>query len=376
LTWFAERRDGKRLARLATALCPFWEERAHYAEGRRWLETALEMGSTLPARDRLPLLSGAGTMAWRQSDFARAIPRHEEALILARELGDREAEAFAINNLGVQAAELGKTDEARERYETCLMIAREVGEPRMVIYVLHNLAQVQRVQRETVAAKRNMEEALALAREHAMNWIVPYILDGLGLTAADLGEYDRAIALLHESIAQAQTTGNPGIVIYGIEGLANVAAATGQPEQAVRLLGAADAWRERLAYPLSPSDITYAEPVMTSLRTALGADGFRAAWADGRLLSQEEALAEALAIHVETVAAATPGKQQSAPHGLTERELEVLRLLAAGQSNSEIGEALFISPSTAARHVANIYNKLGVDSRAKATAYAHQHGLV
>ena len=62
-------------------------------------------------------------------------------------------------------------------------------------------------------------------------------------------------------------------------------------------------------------------------------------------------------------------------HGLSERELEVLRLLAAGRSNREIGDDLFISPATAARHVANIYAKLGVESRAEATAFAHRQGL-
>jgi DNA-binding NarL/FixJ family response regulator len=60
---------------------------------------------------------------------------------------------------------------------------------------------------------------------------------------------------------------------------------------------------------------------------------------------------------------------------LTEREQEVLRLLVAGQSNREIGERLFVSPATAARHVANIYAKLGVDSRAKAIAFAREHSL-
>jgi DNA-binding NarL/FixJ family response regulator len=53
----------------------------------------------------------------------------------------------------------------------------------------------------------------------------------------------------------------------------------------------------------------------------------------------------------------------------------VLRLLAAGKSNREIGDDLFISPATVARHVANIYTKLDVDSRATATAFALQHGL-
>jgi DNA-binding CsgD family transcriptional regulator len=66
---------------------------------------------------------------------------------------------------------------------------------------------------------------------------------------------------------------------------------------------------------------------------------------------------------------------RASSHGLTARELEVLRLLAAGHSNREVGESLFISPTTAARHVANIYSKLGVASRAAATTYAHHHGL-
>jgi DNA-binding NarL/FixJ family response regulator len=63
-------------------------------------------------------------------------------------------------------------------------------------------------------------------------------------------------------------------------------------------------------------------------------------------------------------------------HGLTARELEVLRLLAAGKSNREIGEALFISEHTVARHVQNIFAKLDVSSRAAATAFAFSHQLV
>jgi DNA-binding NarL/FixJ family response regulator len=62
--------------------------------------------------------------------------------------------------------------------------------------------------------------------------------------------------------------------------------------------------------------------------------------------------------------------------GLTERELEVLRLLAAGKTNAAIGSALHLAAKTVDRHVSNIYAKLGVSSRAAATAYAYQHQLV
>ena len=63
------------------------------------------------------------------------------------------------------------------------------------------------------------------------------------------------------------------------------------------------------------------------------------------------------------------------PHGLTGRELEVLRLAATGKSNREIAEMLVISEHTVARHLQNLFVKLGVTSRSAATAFAYEHGL-
>jgi DNA-binding CsgD family transcriptional regulator len=63
------------------------------------------------------------------------------------------------------------------------------------------------------------------------------------------------------------------------------------------------------------------------------------------------------------------------PAGLTGREVEVLRLIAAGHSNQAIAQALFISPNTVLRHVSNIFTKTGVANRAEAAAYATRQGL-
>jgi DNA-binding NarL/FixJ family response regulator len=93
----------------------------------------------------------------------------------------------------------------------------------------------------------------------------------------------------------------------------------------------------------------------------------------------EEVVAEALA---DSPGAMTPdsapasGPDPAVAAGLSPREGEVLRLLADGRTNAEIGETLFISPRTAGTHVANILNKLGVGSRAAAVAVAHQRGIV
>ena len=61
---------------------------------------------------------------------------------------------------------------------------------------------------------------------------------------------------------------------------------------------------------------------------------------------------------------------------LSEREAQVLRLLAAGKTNRAIADELFISEKTVARHVSNIFDKLGVSSRTGATAWAFRHNLI
>lgn len=66
---------------------------------------------------------------------------------------------------------------------------------------------------------------------------------------------------------------------------------------------------------------------------------------------------------------------KSMPAGLTPREVEVLRLVAAGRSNAQIAAALVLSERTVARHLSNIFTKIDVPSRTAAAAYAYEHGL-
>lgn len=68
--------------------------------------------------------------------------------------------------------------------------------------------------------------------------------------------------------------------------------------------------------------------------------------------------------------------RRSLPDGVTEREVEVLRLVASGGSNKDIAALLFLSERTVTRHLSNIFTKAGVSSRSAATAYAFEHGLV
>ena len=70
------------------------------------------------------------------------------------------------------------------------------------------------------------------------------------------------------------------------------------------------------------------------------------------------------------------GKVPASRHGLTERELQVLRLIASGKTNKAIARELSLSEKTVDRHVSNIFTKVDVSSRAAATAFAYQHQLI
>jgi DNA-binding NarL/FixJ family response regulator len=109
----------------------------------------------------------------------------------------------------------------------------------------------------------------------------------------------------------------------------------------------------------------------------MGDGAFEAAYAAGRTLD----LARVLTLATDTAAGYEAGPAAPSPpdplarFGLTAREREVLSLLAAGRSNPEIGQALFISTKTASVHVSNILAKLGVNGRVEAAAVAHRLGV-
>jgi DNA-binding CsgD family transcriptional regulator len=94
------------------------------------------------------------------------------------------------------------------------------------------------------------------------------------------------------------------------------------------------------------------------------------------LRAQVRALAERARIPLEPPAAALMPAGPPAPYGLTGRELAVLRLVAAGRTNAQIGAELYISPKTASVHVTSIFRKLGVSGRAQAAAVAERAGLL
>jgi HD-GYP domain-containing protein (c-di-GMP phosphodiesterase class II) len=130
----------------------------------------------------------------------------------------------------------------------------------------------------------------------------------------------------------------------------------------------------RMARVLAAADVFSALTEDRAHRVALAPEPAARALADeaaaGRL--DREAVGHVL----EAAGQRAPRLRGELPAGLSDREVEVLRLLARGLSNKEIGQQLFIAPKTVGRHVENIYAKTGVKTRAAAALYAVQHELI
>ncbi len=201
--------------------------------------------------------------------------------------------------------------------------------------------------------------------------------------AARMGDYTTARALSVRSLTLASKVGdNRDIVLY-LEGLADVVAAQEESTWAARLWGCAEALRETMGTPIWPIERARYERTVAAARASLGEKAFAPAWAEGRGMTPEQALAAQGSTMVSS--ASTTGGQSSAPpdtspitypDGLTAREVEVLRLVAQGLTDAHIAEQLVISPRTVNTHLTSIYGKIQVSSRSAATRYAIEHHLV
>jgi DNA-binding NarL/FixJ family response regulator len=146
-------------------------------------------------------------------------------------------------------------------------------------------------------------------------------------------------------------------------------------------MSAAQALREAIGTPLPSMLKALHELTSASVHTQLGEHAFDTAWAEGRTMTPEQALAVQEPVTMPTAAPVRPStaspvpKAPTYPDGLTAREVEVLRLVAQGMTNEQVAEQLVISPRTVNTHLTAIFSKIGVSSRGAATRYAIEHHL-
>ena len=368
------RGDAEAAQRLAADLERFWLVLGYGTEGRGWLERAVALPGASSAATRVEALWGAANLAVFQNELDRAETLAAEALALSERGEYRLGVGMALHELGNAAESRGDVGAATARHGESLALFRDLGEPVWEGLALRHLGLAAAARGDPARAAAYHGEALAIWRRLGHPWGVPAALRDLADLALVGGDPSAALALYQQSLAGWRDLREKFHVSRCLWGIARVALATGQGVRAVRLLAAMRALDEAIGMvPAADHEARIAQ-AEDAARAALGEAAFAAAWSAGRTLPLAEAVAEALALAAGRAAPAPPA-DGAAPSGLTSRELEVLRLLAAGSSNQAVADALSISLSTAKVHVANILAKLDVGSRAAAAAYAHRHGL-
>jgi predicted ATPase/DNA-binding CsgD family transcriptional regulator len=379
LAWAAEREERETLLRLAAALWWFWRTRGHLSEGREWLERAATTNELLPPHleaKRAVILIGVADLALVRVDYAGAKAWVEQGLAAARASGDAVAIAEAVFYLAAVALNRGEIERADTLFTEALARWRELDEPAWTTGALANLGYVARARGNPERATAYFTEALDLGQAVGFGWGVLHAQRGLGLVARDRGDQRQAVARFVDALTLAHAQRDEASLSDVLVHLAVSVGASGSPEAAVRLLGAAASLRETLDLVLSGSTLELAEQTRMAAQTTLGSNAM-AAWDAGRALPTEHVIAEALAMAklIATSPPSTVSSKGTSVQGLSLREQEVLRLIAAGFSNAQIARTLFVSPRTASTHAAHILAKLGLGSRAELIAFAHSQGL-
>jgi predicted ATPase/DNA-binding CsgD family transcriptional regulator len=405
-------------AQLTSALWPFAFQYGYYGEARAWFDRALTLESQLPPAVVIDLLLGAGEVSFLQCDYPAAIARVQQALTLVGVDGDRYAAASALQRLGSINREQARYEESRQFHERSSAIYQGLGD-RLGVAASHNymsfvgwlsgdyaLAQsagsraLEEFQhagsQDGVAvalvnmgagsmyagdleiAEQRLEKALEISRRLAFPEGVAWSMHGLAVLARRQHRPSRDQRLmLRDVLLVHQQLGDRWRTASALEEIAGAILVTENPTLAVNLLGCAQALRDRIGAPISAAEAPDRDAAITRLKQRLEARVFEAAWSQGRALDLAGAIDMAVAA-IERLDAGTQGSSDlvgPAPI-LTPRELSVLRLLQQGQTNREIGASLYISPSTAGVHVANIARKLGVKHRVDVAARAQTLGLL
>jgi non-specific serine/threonine protein kinase len=379
LAWLADQESAADFGAMVAALSGYWLAYSLLADAESWIERALARREQIPLSDRARLLVGSGILSGFRGDATQAEFAFAEGLPLSRATEDAFDVAMALTSYGASRNQQGEYATASALLDEGRTVAAAIDDPRqraaMTGRALANLSVTAREQGDFAAARSLSEAALACYESFGFDLAETRALMDLAGIAKDQGDLPPMVARYQTCLAQTGERGDMRVVYEALSGIASACTAWGQPRSAVLLYGAADALRERVGLAMSlPSDTAVTERSLATLHRTLSDTQFAATWDEGRALPLAQALA--IAATVAPVAEEPKAAQPANPFLLTRRERDVLRLLAKGQTDRDIAEALFIGPRTVSWHVGAILNKLGVTTRREAAAKALTDGLL
>lgn len=261
-------------------------------------ENALTAGITVArngAREQLgSLLNNLGLLRIRQNNLEEARLCLTEAVEILTAQGNGRGISSARMNLGIIAFRSGKLDDARGHYEAVLASDRAGGNLSDIAYTLNNLGNLHNVREDWDVARACHEESLSLKRTLGDRSGEASSLNNLGVVALQQRRLNEAEVLNKEALRLRQELGLQAGIYESFVNLGEIALMTGTAERATILWGAADALLSRLHMAIPAQQRQDQEAAYASARSTLGDASFNHAFAAGRALSLDTAIAFAL----------------------------------------------------------------------------------
>jgi non-specific serine/threonine protein kinase len=373
LGWAIETANAELAFDLFGSLLPYWQFHFHSSVGRELAMRVRAINKDVSAPVLRKALFSAGTLDYMQGDIPTAESLLDEARLRFRDAGDQAMVGRSELGLGRIAWDRGELDAARRWFDSATTKFESSGDLAGLAQSLHYLGLVTWSSGDLPLAAIQLSDADRIWQSLGFEWELACCIPGhLADIARDAGNPADALHLYQECLARNWARHDSENIAWSLSGLAEIAASDDQPDLASYFMGLAGYFRQITGAPLTPHIERDHQRARALVIERAGTARFQAANALIGETEVSEGIAAALAFTRQELQAVPATVAES---DLTPRELEVLKLIAAGRSNQEIASLLFLSPGTVKVHVTHILGKLGVKSRTAATDYAHRHHL-
>jgi DNA-binding CsgD family transcriptional regulator len=357
-------------ASLYRLVSDFARHRADYTLAEQYYDLALSQPNDTDADLYAAILRGRGEIAFRKGNYARASAEYQCHLELGEHLHDTTLVADSLNALGRLAAAQGDTRDAYALHRHGKYLAQRASYTHGMGWHLNAVGELHRLDGNLDNAAHSYLESIALfenLRDYGAEALVKLNLAFVWLS---LGKISHAEKLFKTVLAFWVRGSAKHAIALSLIGLAGLSHAKGRSILSAKMLGFADLLLQQSEIHLEMPDSLIYEQVVARVSKSLGWQSYSEAHAAGQHSHLDQILSQSID---QTTINETGERTSAQPQLLTQREQQVMDLVAEGLTNKQIALLLHIKPQTINVHLKSIYQKLGTHTRTAAAFLLKNH---